>query len=90
MHLLVRRHLLTILGAGPADLGAGCAGPDVQRRAAQHEVRAGLANFYAVEHEPNVPGLGVVSALLEAVIHRFETYRMAFHTLFDAIAKLIG
>jgi len=63
-------HLLALRRTALAGLGADAAGAGVQRRAAQHEVRAGLAGLGAIEQRGDVLDRGVLAAHAETVVHR--------------------
>lgn len=62
----------------------------VQIAAALHEVRAGLTDFRAIEHQANVIRLGMLSALLKAINHRLHAGFMAIHALFDAVLNVLS
>src|SRR6185436_19699235 len=66
------------------NLGAGGAGVHVKVRAALHEVGCRLADFRAIEHQPDVVRLHVPSALLEAVHECFLTGLVAVLAQLDA------
>src|SRR5688572_15806231 len=68
--LVVAGDLLAGLCAALARLHARAAIRMVQRRAAEHEVAAGVAGLRAVEQRLDVLGVGVLAALTEAVDHR--------------------
>ena len=62
----------------------------MQIAAALHEIRAGLADLRAIEHQANVIRLGVLSALLEAVHDRLHAGFMAIDTQFDAVLNVLS
>ena len=81
--------LLTVLRAPPTDFGTDPAGPRVQIGSSQHKVRARLADLGTIQQEPDVIGLRVTAALLQAVRDRLQTNAMAVQTLFDALLHLL-
>jgi hypothetical protein len=62
----------------------------VQIRPAEHEVCAGLADLGAILHQANVMRLGMVSALVQAVLNRFEADVVAGRALFDAATHFLA
>ncbi len=66
-HLLVLAHAFAILRAFRADFRARPAGMLVQRRAAQHEVRARVANTHAIEQQTDMIRGGVWPAFGQAM-----------------------
>ena len=67
-----------------ADSGARFANGLVFDRSAHHEIRIGLADLCAVDEESDVLGIGMTSALFEAVAERLDTKLMTGSTLVDA------
>jgi len=58
----------------------------MQLRAAQHEIRARLANLRAVDHQSKVLWLGVFAAGFEAMIHRrLQAVVVTFEAVLDAL-----
>lgn len=58
-------------------------------RSDQHEVGGGLTDFRAGDHQPEVVWLGVLAALLQAVVHRrLETDPVAVQTLIYTFFQL--
>lgn len=88
-HLLVVPQGFAGLRAGHADLGAGAAGDSVVVGAADHEVRARLANLRAVEQEAEVLRACVFAPLLQAVLDRFEADLVARRARLDAASHVL-
>jgi hypothetical protein len=66
-HARVVIHLGARIGAPPADDGAGAARVRVQVGAAHHEIGTRLTDLGAVQHQPHVVRLDVLTAHLQAV-----------------------
>lgn len=77
--------LLAAPGAFLADFGADCARALVKISAHQHEVRRGLADLGAGNHEPEMPWLNVLAACLQAMVHgHAEASAVAAQAFIDA------
>src|SRR6266545_4498096 len=85
LHGRIFAQLFARLGAALTDLGADAAGARVEIRAAQHKVRARLADLGAVEQQPDVRGLGVLAALLQAVGNGSHADAVAVQALLNAL-----
>jgi len=88
LHHLIVAHATALTLARAADLGTDGAGPAVERRVAQHEVRARAADLGAVLERPDVLRLGVLPAQLEAVLYGLLADRVAVQALLDALLHL--
>src|SRR5690348_14657013 len=64
-------NLLATLGAGVTHIGADPADLFAKSRTAQHEIGRGLADLGTVHHQPEMAGLDVFAARLQAMVHRF-------------------
>lgn len=81
--------LLAAIGTSPAHFSAGSAYCGMQRRFAEHEVHRSLAQLGAIDHQAEMFGLDVFSALLEAVSHcHVQTGFMACPACRDAILQV--
>jgi hypothetical protein len=81
--------LFTACGALITNVGARAAGHLVNRRSRQHKIGAGLADFRAIDHQPEVIGLDMFSAFGEAVVHRrMKANAVTFQALIDAGLKV--
>lgn len=69
-------HRLAGIGTRLADCRAGGTDQRMQLRIARHEIGAGLAHLNAVHHQSHMAGLGVMAALLDAVMQRWVGVRM--------------
>ena len=58
--------------------------------AALHEVRGGLTDLRAIEHQANVVRLGVLAPLLEAIDRRLHAGLMAIDAQFDAVLNVLS
>lgn len=77
--------LLAILRAGLADFAAYFANSMVESRSANHEIGRGLADFSAVEHQPEMVGLDMLSTQLKAMVQGgVQTDLMAMAARLDA------
>jgi hypothetical protein len=79
------RHLLAMLGAPLADISADAAGSGVKIRAADHKIRARLADLHAVLQKLDMFGAGVFAAHLQTMTNGFQTNRVTVLTILDAI-----
>ena len=84
------RHALAIFRTSLTDRRTRGAGMMMQIAAALHEVRAGLTDLRAIEHQANVIRLRVLSALLEAVHDRLHAGFMAIDAQFNAILNVLS
>jgi hypothetical protein len=79
----------TRLRAVLADVGAFGANMSVVRRAAQHEIGAGLADLSAVHHQTEMGRLNVLTARFQTMRRRhLQTGFVAVETIFDALLHL--
>ena len=62
----------------------------MQIAAALHEVRAGLTDLRAIEHQANVVRLCVLPAPLEAIHRRLHAGLMAIDAQFDAVLNVLS
>lgn len=82
-------HTFAIVSAAAANFSTDATGQLVQFRAGQHEIRAGLANFRTVEHEPEVVRFYMFASGLKAVIHRhFQANTVALLAVLNAFFHL--
>jgi len=88
-HLAVVAKVLAVPRAGFADFGAHCARPAMQGRMAQHEVRAGLADFHAVQHQANMRRIRMRAALHQTVLDRFQASVVTLLTKPDTLLHRI-
>jgi hypothetical protein len=66
------------------DLGTDAAGPRMKRRLPQHEVRRRLADLRAIEEQADVLLRRVLASLLQTVLCRSGTRRVAIDAVGDA------
>ena len=72
------------LGAGLANVLASMTNRSVHTGMTQHEIMRGMANLRTIEHKTNVCGVGVASALFQAVMDRVLKRIVSFLTGMDA------
>lgn len=60
----------------------------MQRGVSQHEVGAGLTNLSTIQHQSNMSGLCVLSALLQAIGDSVQASAMAIETGLDTLLHL--
>lgn len=82
---LVAVEPLAGLGAAITGLGADTAGVVVERRAAEHEVSARVADVGAVEQRPDVLSGGVLAAFVQAVDDRRQADVVAVGAAVNAV-----
>jgi hypothetical protein len=87
-HVIVAGQPLTILGTGAAHLSAYAACVLVEIGASKHEIDAGLADFRAVEKQPDVRRVGVPTAELETMTDHLKTDCVTSSALIDALLHL--
>src|SRR5688500_7877705 len=81
---------LAVLGAPHAHVTTHHAGLRVQWRGAQHEVRAGLTDFGAVQQQTDVLRRGLLTTALETVRDRLQAQVMAVLAFLDAVLHVGG
>jgi hypothetical protein len=80
-----------VVRAAVADIGAYGAYGGVAVEAGHHDMRRRSAHFGACHHQAEVPGLGVLTALLKAVMHRLGDARLvAGNARLDAFIEAMG
>src|SRR5690625_875401 len=78
-------------GALLTDFSADRASAHMKLGADQHEVRRGLTNLGAGDHEPEMIRLDMLAACFQAMIHRHrEADAMATQAFVDAVSHLWG
>jgi hypothetical protein len=84
-HLGVVGHLLAVISAALADLGAYAAGQRVKFGSADHEIGAGAADLGAIGHETNVIAAGMAPAFSQAVLDRGDADGVTGRAVLDAL-----
>lgn len=79
-----------IVGATSTNFGADTACPGVEIRSAMHEVGGQCANLRAVPKQSDVVLLGMHSAHLQTMGHRFHARAVALFAQVDAVLHLVG
>ncbi|MGH7561725.1 MAG: hypothetical protein ACRENB_11980 [Gemmatimonadales bacterium] len=89
-HPVIAGHVLAVLGARAADIGADPADELVPVGSPQHEVRRGLTDLGAIEQQPDVGWIGVLASEFEAVIYGLKADVVTSQTLVAAFLHLSG
>ena len=92
LHTVVHvAHLLAVLGAGLADLGAGLAGEQVAGRAAQQKAGGDTADLGAVGQQREVGRRDMPAPALQAVLmDHVLAERMALGARLDAAGEILA
>jgi len=72
-----------------AELGARSAGDDVKRRAAQHEVRARLAQLGTIEQHTQQVDFGVLATACDAMLKSQRAHCVAVKAFLHALLQII-
>ena len=89
-HLLIIRISLTCQPALLTDLCADRAGVRMQIGSAEHEIGAGLADFRAVQQQPDMRRLAHLPALRKTMCDRQRADALAVAAILDALLHVVG